>query len=331
MGCARISVCFLIKQILPGRRPKIAALAFAAFSLVWTISGILVTAFPCRLPKPWVIVGNKCYNLVSFINYIGISNCVAEVLLVVIPLFVWNLRLTAGRSLVFFNRYIGSSDFTYTYWRTALCIQIAQNLSIITACLPYLHPFILGVLCGKTTPEHVVFECHKNTNIREYFRRRDFKLNSTYSSSSTTPMREESYCAPLATYGLDRSSAHLNSQHFNRFPANVATPIVGNHPPENCFNRSVDIPRSRPGTPASPKGLPTVPPKTLSQVGVLPMVDWDTDTSDHGSSSSSSSPSKSRRPRSEYVFSREKVISVPEAGKLYEEDYWRRYPPPPEK
>ncbi|KAF2472368.1 uncharacterized protein BDR25DRAFT_312921 [Lindgomyces ingoldianus] len=347
MGCARISVCLLIKQILPGRTPKITALVFAVFSFIWSVSGVIVTAFPCHLPKPWDFSSGKCYNIVKFVNYLGITNCVFEVLLVMIPLFVWNLRLTAGRrvsvsfvfltrlsivavvitQLVFFNRYCKSPDITYSYWRTILCIQIAQNLSIITACLPCLHPFILGILAGTTQTECFAFQCKTRSHFQDYFRRKSFKLDSQRSSTSPTPMREESYCAPLATYGLDRSSAHLNSQHFNRFPTNVATPIVGNNPPENIFNRSIEIPRSRPGTSASQIGLPAVPPKTLSQVGVLPIIDWDTDSSDRDSGRSS----PSRRPNSDYVFNREKVISVPEAGKLYEEDYWRRYPPPPEK
>lgn len=99
MGCSRISVCLLVKKILPGSCAKRTACAFAVFSLLWTISGILVTAFPCSLPNPWNILQNKCINVVKFVNYVGITNIVVEVFLVMIPLFVWNLRLSAGRSV----------------------------------------------------------------------------------------------------------------------------------------------------------------------------------------------------------------------------------------
>jgi hypothetical protein len=94
--------------------------------------------------------------------------------------------------------------------------------------------------------------------------------------------------------------------------------------------RSVEIPvYSRPGTSHS-KELPPIP-KTLGQVGVLPIVDWETDSSDHESTGQSGrSSAGSRRPNSEYVFNREKVISVPEANSyIYEQDAWKRYPPPP--
>jgi len=43
--------------------------------------------------------GKKCFELVKFINYVGITNIVVELLLVMIPLFIWNLRLTTGRQL----------------------------------------------------------------------------------------------------------------------------------------------------------------------------------------------------------------------------------------
>jgi len=109
MGCARISLCILIKQILPGNTAKYTAMVFAGFTGVWTVSGVLVTAFPCSFPKPWQISeGKKCFQVVKFVNYVGITNIVVEILLVMIPLFVWNLRLTAGRrvsvSSVFVSR-----------------------------------------------------------------------------------------------------------------------------------------------------------------------------------------------------------------------------------
>jgi hypothetical protein len=99
MGCARISVCILIKNMLPGRPPRIAAWAFGIFSAIWTVIGVLVAAFTCSVPEPWNFLGDKCIDIVAFANYICVTNIVVEVLLVAIPLSVWNLRLSAGRSI----------------------------------------------------------------------------------------------------------------------------------------------------------------------------------------------------------------------------------------
>lgn len=100
MGCARISVCLLIRKVLPGYVPRYTALFFAGFTALWTVSGVLATALACTLPHPWKFIGNgHCIKVVSFVNYIGISNIVVEVVLVLIPLVVWNVRLSAGRRL----------------------------------------------------------------------------------------------------------------------------------------------------------------------------------------------------------------------------------------
>jgi hypothetical protein len=109
MGCARISVCLLISKVLPGVVPKYTALVFAAFTVLWTVSGVLATAFACHVPDPWRFLEKRhCMDVLTFVNYIGGTNIVVEVLLVILPLIVWNVRLSAGRrisvSLVFVAR-----------------------------------------------------------------------------------------------------------------------------------------------------------------------------------------------------------------------------------
>jgi hypothetical protein len=98
LGCARISLCILIKVILPGRTSRSTTLVFIGLTAIWTVSGVLATAFPCSFPNPWQFgPEKKCFQFVKFVNYVGVTNIVVEVLLVTIPLFVWNLRLDAGR------------------------------------------------------------------------------------------------------------------------------------------------------------------------------------------------------------------------------------------
>ncbi|KAF2635635.1 hypothetical protein P280DRAFT_553688 [Massarina eburnea CBS 473.64] len=385
MGCARMSLCALIKKVLPGRIPRSTACVFIWFTLLWTASGVLVVTFHCSLPHPWKFLGNsKCIDIVKWVNYVCITNIVVEVLLVMIPLIVWNLRTSAGKrlsvSLLFLTRlsivaavsaqlyFFNQGHFAASeYWRTVLCIQVAQNLSIITACLPCLHPFIINVLGGAVQTEKIRYHYPKTCFIWRFWDKfgcgttasgKDYDPMS--SQSSGVPMREKNdkkeaseYCRPLATYGLDRLSAHLNSQHFNRSPLVVSDPE--SPPPQDVFMAPVQIPSySRPTTPHSwapsqtrnaashsrsnsrkasksrvhprrPSDAPEIP-QTLSDVGVLPLIDWDTDSSDRGSGQSN----VSRRPNSEYVFHRSKVISVPEESYLREgqEEYYKKYYPP---
>ena len=243
-------------------------------------------------------------------------------------------------------------DVTYDSWRTVLCIQIAQNLSVITACLPSLHPFIVKMLASSVEEENANMPNYlKKSKLLAYFSRRN-GFDPMSSQSSGIPVqreKDEEYCAPLATYGLDRASSLPVSPQPNRFPDRVATPAASPDPPENVFMRNIEIPsvsrqssmksmrsmRSarRPSTARNSRGIPQIPeiPKSLAEVGVLPLIDYDTDTTESDKASNTSSQ-KSRRPPSEYIFNRSKVISVPEESYLREQgeeqQYYKKYYPP---
>ncbi|KAF2825458.1 hypothetical protein CC86DRAFT_43418 [Ophiobolus disseminans] len=291
MGCARLSICILIHKILPGRIPHYTTVAFGTFTALWTVVGIFVTAFACHLPHPWSFVQNAhCINVVAFVNYVSVTNIISEVLLILIPLAVWNVGMsrsrTAGVGVVFavrstviaalilhahFFTLATKPDFSYNLWASALCQQITQNLAVICACVPYFHPFIIDLLARSQLPT----VCEK-----------------PYShTSSDTHSQDSHYCRPLVTWGLDRANSP--------FPQNIARPIFTPHPPSNVFNRLIPVP-SRP---------PTAP----EHVGVLPPLDWESDSSRSRSRGSRTSPT------SEYVFNRHNVVSMSDETDLLEE------------
>ncbi|KAF1935019.1 hypothetical protein EJ02DRAFT_362415 [Clathrospora elynae] len=327
MGCARISVCLVIRKVLPGLVAKYTALVFAGLTAIWTISGILVNAFPCELPTPWKFTeAHDCYNLVAFVKYVAITNIVVEVILVMIPLFIWNLYFFDSSKLKLI-------DPTFESWAGVLCQQVAQSLSVITACLPCLHPFIISILAGTNKPEMVNINYGHLPFVRQYSDQKTSSFDPTssrVSQASTTPFAEkaeEPYCRPLATYGLDRSSARHHPQSITRFPANVAKPVFNLNPPRNVFNRRIEfeVPHSRPSTASSTINQSELP-RTLGDFGVLPAVDWDSEIIVAGSSRRNS---PIRQPTAEYVFNRQKVISVPEERHLYEDGFKRFIPPLP--
>ncbi|KAL9129042.1 MAG: hypothetical protein Q9217_002412 [Psora testacea] len=43
---------------------------------------------------------------------------------------------------------LGSTDLTFDLWQVVLCTEIVQALSIITACIPYLKPFLEALDTG---------------------------------------------------------------------------------------------------------------------------------------------------------------------------------------
>jgi hypothetical protein len=232
--------------------------------------------------------------------------------------------------LYFFNR-VDLADFSYNCWPAMLSQQIAQNLAVISACLPCLHPFIINILDGTIEPETISYKRSALPLIRNYVERKRPVFDSTSSRAShasITPLTEkgtEPYCRPLATYGLDNSSTHRHTLSATHFPPNVARPVFSPQPPENVFNRLIEVPQSRPPTSGSATD-PLQPPRHLRDVGVLPTLSWDSDSSN---SSGSRRSSPARHPTAEYVFNRQQVISVPEENHFYDDESKRFAPPLP--
>ena len=72
--------------------------------------------------------------------------------------------------LFYLNRMADSSNLTLDFWSTAVCTQVVQSVSLITACIPYLKPF---------------FESLESGMIRSDLRRRGIKVPYGYGSGKS--------------------------------------------------------------------------------------------------------------------------------------------------
>ncbi|KAF4627810.1 hypothetical protein G7Y89_g10344 [Cudoniella acicularis] len=166
---AKLSVLFLIRQISPIRFHERLALAFGGLTIVWFLTSVLVLTFQCHLPQTWNILSNKCVNLRAAWNYINTFNVALEAGLLVLPIVViWNIQVQTKRKVVIvgvfwsralviaaiiwqalrFNLPDTSFGPTFMNWLTTITITLVENLSIITACVPYLKPFLQSLESG---------------------------------------------------------------------------------------------------------------------------------------------------------------------------------------
>jgi hypothetical protein len=104
----------------------------------------------------------------------------------------------------------------------------------------------------------------------------------------------------------------MDSRTFTHHLSDTAPPLSSSNPPENIFNRLIPVPHCRPGTSSDldPLGIP----RSLNDVGFLPAPDWDTEVEEVDSRRNS----VSTRPVSEYVFNRQKVISISDEQNIYD-------------
>lgn len=357
MGCAKICLSFIMRKLFTGRLFEYTSVILALFTAGWTISGVVVTALQCQMPTPWNVLNSKeCIDIMAFGNYLASSNIATEIMLVLVPLALWMQDNSVGSrlyisavfwsrlryvlpscyfgnladrcsivaavsvQLYFFNASVTSSSTTKS-WASALCMQTTQTLSVVSACLPGLHPLV-----AKDMDDAASTETEKDGNGSRW----DVKKFGSLSSSHTPQPTVDShitlepvaspYCRPLATHGLVRSSASCDSYNFPRIPSNVALPLSTPEPPVNVFNRLI---RSSSSLDLDPLGTP----RNIEELGCLPAPDWEDDKVEEDAQSGRVSPE--RRPTSEYVFQRSKVISVPEERNMFEiGKEWNGFVPP---
>ncbi|KAK8072191.1 hypothetical protein PG996_005539 [Apiospora saccharicola] len=158
---------------------------------LWFLSAAVVGLFQCRLPKPWdYIQSHNCIDRRSWWTYVASLNIITEVGYVLVYALVFR-RIQVSRRRRFtlqaifstrlfphkrlsthntgtdnqgcrvvipaviqlrvFKSSYPSHDLTYDLWLPTVCNQIVACFSVVTACVPYLRPFMESI-----EPDNVV-------------------------------------------------------------------------------------------------------------------------------------------------------------------------------
>jgi len=219
LGLSKVSVLFLLLQISPemGHERRFLQ-ANGVFVLVWALVGIFAAAFQCKTPETWQIIKGSCVKRTAFWDYFGITNIISEVLLIGFPIYVLlDVKLRTQKlvlvgcfgsrvlvivatilQLVYLGRVSGSKDPTFDIWLVTMFTQLVQNLSIITACIPYIKNFYLNIESGMIRTDDL--------------RRRQLSTSTFgYWSKHSNSTRKSSQ----ATSKLNRSRNHSHSYDMN--------------------------------------------------------------------------------------------------------------------
>lgn len=136
---------------------------------------------------------NVCVNRIALWNFVAVLNVILDISLIILPLaVVWNLQVSLKRKVVVFgcfasrslyvlmtdemsnmytdfesvvaavifqlivtNGRLNSLDSTFDYWPIAVSMSISECLSIVTACIPYLKPFMDSLESGRIRGDNV--------------------------------------------------------------------------------------------------------------------------------------------------------------------------------
>ncbi|QQK44209.1 initiation factor 2B related protein [Penicillium digitatum] len=159
---SKLSVLIFIRNLTPAPLDRRFALVLGIFIGLWTITSIFTAAFQCQVPQTWNYVKGTCFDRSAWWRYLGVTNILSEggiigqALLVIVRIQT-DFSRKASLSSVFLIRIIviisiilqlvyasetSSGDFTYEAWTVAVSTQVAQCVSIVTACSPQFKPFL---------------------------------------------------------------------------------------------------------------------------------------------------------------------------------------------
>ncbi len=94
--------------------------------------------------------------------------------------------------LAFLDSSLSSQDFTLHIWPYMICTGCVQALSIITACIPYLKPFLESLQAGAMRADDARTRQFKTTNlsgVKNNTTRRAY-LKITRESDTAIPLKE---------------------------------------------------------------------------------------------------------------------------------------------
>ncbi|KAK6827411.1 hypothetical protein PG987_010752 [Apiospora arundinis] len=142
----------------------------SAFVGVWFATATISSLFQCAVPKPWdYINGHQCLNRQAWWAYVSIVNMLTEICIatlyllviykvqisrskkiVVLSLFLTRLLVVAAAiaQLVMFFRAYPSPDLTQSLKIPIILNQTTLSVSVVTACVPYLKPFMENLDAG---------------------------------------------------------------------------------------------------------------------------------------------------------------------------------------
>ncbi|KAI3318886.1 hypothetical protein HD806DRAFT_511231 [Xylariaceae sp. AK1471] len=171
------SISSFIRQLSPSSIHKRLDWINRSVILSWLLSSTLISLFQCALPMPWdYIHGRRCVDRRAWWTYVAVLNIITDLFTVALYVFIiGRLQISLSKKtvvlsifltrllvvgatiaqLTVFLKAFSYSDPTGTLWLPMILNQAILSLSTITACTPYLKPFMESLESGIVRVENI--------------------------------------------------------------------------------------------------------------------------------------------------------------------------------
>jgi hypothetical protein len=162
-----------IMRLTPSYKTLYFCYGFIVAITMWMLGTVFLLAFQCPLPQPWDFMPlrlEKCTVDIARLYFsIGAVDILTDLIVIVTPaVIVWNVQISRRQRFtvigVFGSRlavcicsalllaslptFLKSRDRSWEAVRPQMWRQVVQCLSIITACIPCLRPFLASLESG---------------------------------------------------------------------------------------------------------------------------------------------------------------------------------------
>ncbi|KAI1325440.1 hypothetical protein F5Y16DRAFT_264660 [Xylariaceae sp. FL0255] len=159
-----------VKTLSPVRLYRQIVIALSVFISLWLVAAVALNIFQCALPTPWdYINGTRCINRPAWWTFVALLNILTDLALISLYILIFRklqiatikkvaiiagfctrlivVALSAAQLAAFYN---GGEDqaSVESIWLVVVLNQAVISSSAITACVPYLRPFMEGLQSG---------------------------------------------------------------------------------------------------------------------------------------------------------------------------------------
>ena len=111
--------------------------------------------------------------------------------------------------VIYLNDAFKSTDYTFAIWPAALCSAVLQSLSIITACIPYLKPFLESLESGLIRSDDL-----RRMGMTDMYGNGTEKMNSSQGSRQVIPNSRRTSERPHELSSMRKELGTTNAKSF---------------------------------------------------------------------------------------------------------------------
>ncbi|PWY92300.1 hypothetical protein BO70DRAFT_402206 [Aspergillus heteromorphus CBS 117.55] len=191
LSIAKISVLQLLSRLTVNTLHRRISIWAMILVTMWTIPAFFVLVFRCGIHNPWKLENGHCMN--SFLFWVAISpvDIITELIIFILPIYIVNpvqvivskkvtvvvafsfrlfVILTTIIRLIYIRDGYPSPDMTYSGFKTTITTQCVLCVSLMSACIPCLKPFLDAFQTGmlSVTLHHHLAGSQSNSGGNSY-------------------------------------------------------------------------------------------------------------------------------------------------------------------